>query len=680
MRTFRTALPWIGLPLLGLLTLAVYWPGLRGGFLFDDLGNLPALGKTGPIDNWAAFWRYITSGIADPTGRPLTLLTFLLDARDWPANPWSFKCTNLILHLLNGALLYALLRVLGRSLSHPPAQARLAALLGCACWLLHPLMVSTTLYVVQREAMLPATFVMIGLLCWMHGRRHMVAGRRASGIVWCVFGLGGCTVLGTLSKANGALLPIYALVIEWIMLAPRWPVAPAGRRAYRLLMLVFATVPALAILGYLAWTGIHDIVFGLSASIRPWSEIDRLRTEPRVVMDYLAQLWLPRPFSAGLFNDYYPVSTSWWHPVTTAPAALAIAALLAMAWRLRRRHPAMAVALLFYFAGQSLESTSIPLELYFEHRNYVPALLMFWPLGLWLADMRQLPVVKAALVVALPLTLACMTYVRTEVWGDVRTQALIWARINPQSPRAQVNAAEMEMHDGHPQAAARRLAQLLATQPDQSQLAFNLIDAQCMMGHVRAHDIDTARRAMRQTANAGAMFADWFQRALPVALSGRCRGLTPGVLSMLIEAGLRNPKLSAAGPRQDLLYLRGRIAIAEQRPDDALTDFTRALDLQVRPGFALEAAAMLGSAGQPALGTQLLDHYQQVQHEVAPPGFGMPMLHAWVMARQHYWPHELARLRATLQTQATLRVKSPTRQPMSIGSHPMPLHPQDATS
>ena len=101
------------------ITWWVYHPGLSGDFLFDDFGNLPAIGATGPVDNWTAFWRYITSGDADPTGRPLTLLTFLIDARDWPASPYPFKVTNLILHLINGVLLAGVLWKLGRALSVP---------------------------------------------------------------------------------------------------------------------------------------------------------------------------------------------------------------------------------------------------------------------------------------------------------------------------------------------------------------------------------------------------------------------------------------------------------------------------------------------------------------------------------------------------------------------------------
>ena len=96
---------WAGLAGLLLVAWLAYSPGLSGGFLFDDFVNLNAIGATGPVDDWPTFWRYVTSGSADPTGRPLAMLSFLLEARDWPADPHPFLRDNLILHLLNGLLL-----------------------------------------------------------------------------------------------------------------------------------------------------------------------------------------------------------------------------------------------------------------------------------------------------------------------------------------------------------------------------------------------------------------------------------------------------------------------------------------------------------------------------------------------------------------------------------------------
>jgi tetratricopeptide (TPR) repeat protein len=651
--TFRKPLWHLLLALTLLLAWCAYAPGLHGAFLFDDFANLPALGAEGAVRTWPVFWRYITAGTADPTGRPLTLLSFLLDARNWPADPLPFKRTNLILHLGNGALLYALLVRLGELLGFALQRCRLAAMFGTAAWLLHPLLVSTTLYIVQREAMLPAFCVLAGLLVWLHGRGRLAAGHVREGLLWSVVGIGGFTALGMLAKANGALLPLFALLIEIVVLAPRQPVPNiAARRTQRILMLLLVWLPSALVMAWLIWVGANGIVSG-GPALRPWTFGERLLTEPRVLMDYLRLLWLPRPFSSGLFNDQYTASTSLLHPATTLLSLLAVLFLIVTGWLRRRRHAAPSLAILFYFTGQLMESSSIPLELYFEHRNYIPALLLFWPLGLWLADMDTLKLPKRILLVALPLSLALMTHVRAEVWGNVRTQALIWAHINPDSARAQANAAQIEMAQGRPEDAIRRLRANLATQPDQPQLVFNLIGARCMTGGINEADLKAGYTAMASTANAGSLFVHWFDRMLPTVMSHGCPGLTPEDLSGLVEAGLHNPKLADAGPRQDLTYLLGRIALAQHRPDAALNDFISGLDLQVRPGLALEAAATLGAAGYASQGLQLLDHYQQEQGREDTPGAGMPMLHAWVLTRQRYWPQELQRLRAQLTLDAT---------------------------
>jgi len=660
--------------ILALMLLMAWWayaPGLHGGFLFDDLGSLPALGASGPITHWDTFWRYITSGTADPTGRPLAMLTFLLDARNWPADPLPFKRTNLILHLCNGVLLYALCARLGKLLYIDARRARQAALLGSTLWLLHPLLVSTTLYIVQREAMLVATCVMSGLLLWLYGRQQLIEGRLKTGALWSVCGLGGFALLGTLAKANGVLLPLYALLIEVIVLAPRRPLpTDAARRTHLTLLIALGVIPTVIVLGYLFGTGVHGLWVGGPVGVRSWSTGQRLLTEPRVLIDYLKLLWLPRPFSTGLFNDQYIASTSWLHPATTLPAMLAVLGLIAGAWIQRVRHPALALAVLFYFAGQVLESSAIPLELYFEHRNYVPALLMFWPLGLWLADTRQLRWVKIALMVVIPLALAGMAHVRAVVWGNVQTQALIWAQINPASPRAQANAAEVTMQQGHAQEAAAKLESLLATQPDQAQLAFNLINARCLSGAIDPVDLETARKAMLHTANTGTLFVRWFERILPMATTGSCRGLTSSTLFTLIDAGSRNPKLQAAGQRQDRIYLRGLVALAHRHPDAALADFIAALDLLPRPGMALKAAATLGRHGYPVQGLQLLDHYQEMPKPIGPTSLTMATLHHWVLNWQNYWPREMTQLRSEL----SLAAQAASTHTMPSTHHPATTH------
>ena len=247
---------WPGVGVMILLGMA-YVPGLHGPFLFDDFANLPALGSEGRVHDLASFLRYITSGNADPTGRPLAMLTFLIDANDWPAGPFAFKRTNLVLHLVNGFLLATLLRRLGNLLPATEQQTDqatridYAALLGATFWLVHPLFVSTTLYVVQREAMLPATTTLLGLLIWLSARKHFNDGRYLSGYA-IMLGFVCMTLLGVLAKANGILLPFFMLTIETCLQSPSF--LPKSK-PYRASLVIFGVMPSLAVVGYLAYQG-----------------------------------------------------------------------------------------------------------------------------------------------------------------------------------------------------------------------------------------------------------------------------------------------------------------------------------------------------------------------------------------------------------------------------------------
>ena len=73
-----------------LLAGAAYWPGLGGPFVFDDFGSIAAIGDRGGVRDWETFKAFVLGGSAGPTGRPLALLSFLLDANNWPTDSWPF--------------------------------------------------------------------------------------------------------------------------------------------------------------------------------------------------------------------------------------------------------------------------------------------------------------------------------------------------------------------------------------------------------------------------------------------------------------------------------------------------------------------------------------------------------------------------------------------------------------
>jgi len=656
-----------------------YAPGLSGSFLFDDYANLPALGAYGPINDGASFWRYLTSGGADITGRPVALLTFLLDAQSWPADPYPFKRTNLILHLLNGVLLAWLLALLGRQVLEASAPGttnasnaralRHAAILAAALWLLHPLFVSTTLYVVQREAMLPATFVLLGLIGFVHARGLIARGQRG-GFFYATAVIGTATLLATLSKGNGALLPLLAWLLDAMLLSPRQPIRDSRQRAlWRYWRWLILLLPTMLVLGWLAATAYNGFTHGLEAN-RPWTLYERLLTQNRVLVDYLLQLWLPRPYTLGLFNDAVAVSRGWLQPITTLTCALLLAGLLVLAWLKRRSHPVPAFVVLFFFAAHLMESSVVPLELYFEHRNYLPALPMFWPLALWLCGTdARLRGLRRTLALALPLGFALLTRLGAGLWGNTQEQGLLWALRNPDSPRAQVNAAHVEAARGHPEAAAARLVAAQRKDPDDIAVVLNLIGIKCRLGGPLASDIADADTALRETRNLGRLGFEWFEQGLVAAQGGTCPGLSLDTLDRLLDAAQANPRsMMVPGRRQDMHHLRARIALQRRDGARALAEFNAALDAKPTPQAALAQAAALGADGFPEQGLAHLDHLAGVWRPEHWRGVSMMALHQWLLQRQGYWEQEIAHLRGVLAEDIRLRDHAPLPGAAPVGT------------
>jgi hypothetical protein len=641
--------PWLGLLVLALITWCAYRPGLTGGFLFDDFVNLDALGNSGPVDNWRTFWRFITSGTADPTGRPLALLTFLIDAHDWPANPAPFLRTNVLLHLLNGALLFALLRQLETALGSAGPRRDLTALLAAGLWLLHPLWVSTTLYIVQREAMLPATFCLLGLLAFGSGRlRYTRTGGRA-GLATMIGGIAFGTLLAVACKANGILLPLLAWVLDATVYRHHDLTAGVGdtaQRRWRRLRLALLVVPNVVLL---VWVCKFILHWNAPLGSRPWTTAQRVITEPRVLLDYLQLLFVPRILSTGVFNDGYPASVDLWHPAMTLPALLAIAALLATGFALRRRVPAVSAALLFFFAGHLLESSTLPLELYFEHRNYLPGLLLFWPISRALSAWKSSAALRAGLAGLLLATFAIITWQRADLWGKPEQMAALWAKQNPQSSRAQAVAAIAQSQADHPDRALILLQPLWRRHPDDLQIAFNYVSAACATHGLTDADKDAVAQALRRTPGGQLLMFHWIGNAIDIASAGQCPGLGLSDVEAWLAAARSNPTLgNAYASDQDIEPLLAQIALRRQQPIVALQHFDRALAMVTLPDVAARQASMLAEDGYYEQALAHLDTYERLKSHARRPGWDMTWLHAKVLEWENYWPFEMARLRQKL--------------------------------
>jgi hypothetical protein len=436
------------------LVVLVYWPGLNGPFLLDDGANLEPLnawlsGRVG----WSSVVFENNSG---PLGRPVSMATFVANAALFGVDPWWFKFINLVIHLLNGILVYWLFACLLRQSAltrDTNRDARWLALFGASIWLLHPLLASTVLYVVQRMAMLSTLFTLLAMLAYMHGRFAWQEQHRRTAIVLIGTLVPLCTVLAAFSKENGILAPALCAVVELIAFRP-----PAGsRRGWLARSFVCAALilPAIAVI-ILTFANVPFFTGGYGN--RAFTLPERVMTESRVLWDYIMAILLPGGPRLGLYHDDFPISHGLLDPATTLLAIGAWFATLVFAWRVRAWIPALALGLGLFLVGQALESSVFALVIYFEHRNYLPAIGIIWAaMGLLaFAEQRLRPRLRhasaifAVAAIVLVAEMAAGTSVRAHAWSDTRSiidQALL---THPGSERAHYDSVLWALYQNPP--------------------------------------------------------------------------------------------------------------------------------------------------------------------------------------------------------------------------------------
>lgn len=333
-------------------------PALSGGFVLDDKPNLSRLEE---VKTTYHFWSFTFSGIASQLGRPLSLFSFALQAEHWPDNPYPFKLVGLWIHIANAWLLYGCGYLLARIRRWQQRDALLFAGSLFILWLFHPLNISTTFYVVQRMTSLAAFFSLFGVFAFLWGlerREHS----QWLGITIATLGIGIAYVFGVLSKENAILIGFGIAILYWILLRD-----DAGSKRWDHWVLLCGVLPPLLVLIYLLiqFEPYQRTEFG---------PFERLLSQAVILQDYLLKILLPTPGRLNIFNDGFPVAHSLFESVFTAQAVLFWISLTVLSFVFRKLAPFIAFGILWFLSGHLLESSIFNLELYFEHRNYVPSI------------------------------------------------------------------------------------------------------------------------------------------------------------------------------------------------------------------------------------------------------------------------------------------------------------------
>lgn len=420
--------------LLALLAGLVFLPGLPGDFLLDDIPNV--VQNAGlhlqSLDPSAVLQAAFGSQPGSMT-RVVPMLTFALDYyRAGGLDPGTFKATSIAIHVLTTLVMAWFLRDLLLVAGTNHVRARWVALALALAWALHPLQVSSVLYVVQRMQTLATLFVLLALWAYLKARQAQMEGRPGR-TGWMLTGL--LWVVALACKEDAVLVPAYLLALELTVLRFRAADAAFARKLQRGYLLATALGVAAYLLLFLpnfwSWETYPQ---------RDFSSVERLLTEGRVLCMYLWQMVVPLPSHMPFFYDWLQPSRSLLAPWTTLPALLLLATLLVLTWRLRHRRPLFALGVLLFFAGHFITSNALSLELAFEHRNHFPMIGIVLAVGdlLMLAANRlKLRALPCAVACALLLAgLASATLYRAHAWGSGLTLAQTSTQLAPRSVRA----------------------------------------------------------------------------------------------------------------------------------------------------------------------------------------------------------------------------------------------------
>jgi len=422
-----------------LLAACVYWPGLSGGWLFDDYPNI--VDNQGVHPDHASVANLTAAALSSPASefkRPLSSLTFAANYLASGLDPFWMKATNLAIHLLNGLLAFALSRRLIRCARREPDEAQNEIMIAgviAAAWLLLPINLTAVLYVVQRMESLANLFVLAGLLGYVAGRQRMLAGDVHRGLATSTGSLVAATLIGLTAKETAVMLPLYAALIEWVLFHFR----DRDGRISRSVAALFGITLVLPMIAGLAWL-LPDLLRADTWAARDFTMGTRLLSEARIIVGYMVWIVIPTPGSLTFYHDDFTASSGVFHPWTTLPSILLLASLIWLSIRLRRRAPLASLGIALYLGCHVLTGTILPLELIYEHRNY------FASLGLMLAlipPLLALPATTAfawaprTLLGALMIWWIALTASTSFAWGDPLRLARELAARGPDSPRAQ---------------------------------------------------------------------------------------------------------------------------------------------------------------------------------------------------------------------------------------------------
>lgn len=432
------ATPWGALALALAATAVAYRPALDAEFLFDDEDGIVRNVRVHGLAEWAQG----LSVQAAFSGRPVTELTFAIDAERGGVDARTFHETSLALHLLAGVALFLLGRALARRAGFEDGTG--IALAAAAAFALHPIQGEAVAYVSQRAEVLASLLGVLSLLALLAADRArtrpaIVANGAAAFLLYAL-------AVGAKQVAIG--VPVLFLLAAATFPEPERPVTTPARARWTRRLALAGPMVALALAQAVVFFGAIEGQGDVGFSVAGLGPVRYLLTQARVLPLYLRLLGWP----AGLNIDHdVAASAGLLDPPTTLLGGLlvlglAAAAAYGLAWA-RGKAPTSVAApavrlasfgFLWFLVLLAPTSSLIPLaDVAVEHRLYLACWGLFVGLaGLAaLAGSTLLPAARRwalpAAGVAVAAALAVALGLRAQDWSS---GVAIWADAAAGSP------------------------------------------------------------------------------------------------------------------------------------------------------------------------------------------------------------------------------------------------------
>ncbi len=418
--------------LLFVILILIYANSFDCSWHFDDYVNIV---ENAGVQIKTLSWQDIGKSLYGIAGggrwqRPVSYFTFAVNYYFDGLNVFWYHVVNFFIHYVTSVFLFLFIY---NTIKLPILEGRYErnaysiALLATLFWAINPVEVMAVTYIVQRMASMVAMFYIMAMYFYLKGRRADRTWKCVGFFVLTAF----CAILSLGSKENAAMLPVSLFLFDLFLI--QGVTIEHIKKNWAVCLFALVLVPAIGLMYYdfSTITGSYD-------EFRPFTMWERVLTQPRVIIFYISLLLYPITSRMMLIHDM-EISKSLFDPWTTIAAVIVLLLILAAAVLISRKRPLISYCIIFFFVNHLIEGSFVSLELVYEHRNYLPAMLFFVPLSIlivyaltYFEKRKRMIVILSSVITAVMIIMGVSVFIQNNILKD---EISLWSDNLEKTPR-----------------------------------------------------------------------------------------------------------------------------------------------------------------------------------------------------------------------------------------------------